>query len=84
MLDFVILKSLLDDGAYENILGKQKAQSIIDDARIMGYDIPIILAGGIQATNAQEALDMRCYGVVLDNPTGISTVLQYISSRPLR
>lgn len=66
MTDFIILESYMETDRSTNILGKQKSQTILDDAKIMGYDIPILLAGGVNSKNATEILAMACYGLVTE------------------
>jgi len=83
-VDFVILKAFAHDGKAENILGKQKIQSILDDTRIMGYDIPILLEGGIDGSNAQEALSTGAYGVVTRHFSHIETLKKLLLEFPIR
>jgi thiamine-phosphate pyrophosphorylase len=83
MVDFVILESFIDDGASENILGKQKAQAIIEDARIMGYNIPIILAGGIDGSNADEVMSTGAYGIITDHLSRLDDLTTMISKHPI-
>jgi len=84
MADFVILESYLEWEQSDNILGKQKTQTIIDDAKIMGYNIPILMSGGIDATNAEEVLAMRCYGVQTNSIESLSLISEIILSYPIR
>ena len=84
MVDFVVLESFMDEGGSENILGKQKAQVIIDDARIMGYDIPILLKGGIDGSNAVEALRTGAYGIVTRHLSHIESLKKELLNFPIR
>lgn len=84
IVDFIILESYRNDGTSENILGKQKTQSIMDDARIMGYDIPIILHGGIGSNNITEAMSTGVYGVMSRQLTDLDSFTKAITNYPIR
>jgi len=84
MADFIILESYMESGGSTNILGRQTTQTILDDAKIMGYNIPILIAGGIDTENAQEVINMGCYGVQVEQLDHISSILEFLHSNPLR
>ena len=63
---------------------RKKAQSIMDDARIMSYDIPIILAGGIDGANMDDAMSTGAYGFVTNQLSGTDELTAMISKYPIR
>jgi|GEM_PF-3088071 len=84
MADFINLESYQESDQSNNILGKQKTQTIIDDAKIMGYNLPIIISGGIEIKDAEDVLEMGCYGLLVDQSEHIQKILDLIRLSPLR
>jgi len=82
MVDFVILESFAEHEEEVNILGKRKTQSIIDDARIMGYDLPILLSGGIDKANLAEALSIGAYGLIVPESANDASLKDVWKRRP--
>ena len=82
--DYIVLESLFESSDSTNLLGRQRAQQIIDDSRIMGYDIPILLSGGIDGQNAAEANLPGTYGLVTSDLDNLDAIYEEILRGPLR